>query len=150
MPLVSLNIRNLLIVTVVIGSLALLFVALGPQGISPALGMGESQEVVNLKNLNLKSTALPVPSYKGGENAPGVSVRTDTASIKGTNIFYRYSDPADGSTPSGQVLFLLHGAAFTSKTWQAEIGTIQTFASLGHKVIAVDLPGMPISFGFAF
>ena len=73
MPLVSLNIRNLLILTLVIGSLALLFVALGPQGISPALGMGDTaKEMVNLINLNLKSTALPVPSYKGGENAPGV------------------------------------------------------------------------------
>ena len=35
----------------------------------------------------------------------------------------------------------MHGAAFTSRTWQNEIGTIQTMASLGHKVIAVDLPG---------
>ena len=63
-------------------------------------------------------------------------------SFKGTEIFYRIAEPGDeASTVSGQVLFLLHGAAFTSKTWQFEIGTIQTMASLGHRVIAVDLPG---------
>ena len=38
-------------------------------------------------------------------------------------------------------LFLLHGAAFTSKTWQDSIPTIQTMCSLGYRVIAVDLPG---------
>ena len=51
------------------------------------------------------------------------------------------AEPGDASTATGQILFLLHGAAFSSKTWQFEIGTIQTMASIGHKVIAVDLPG---------
>ena len=48
-----------------------------------------------------------------------------------TNIFYRLAEPSDSSTPSGKVIFLLHGAAFTSETWEKEIGTIQTMASLG-------------------
>ena len=48
-----------------------------------------------------------------------------------TNIFYRLAEPGDSSTPSGKVIFLLHGAAFTSETWEKEIGTIQTLASLG-------------------
>jgi len=41
---------------------------------------------------------------------------------------------------SGQILFLLHGAAFTSKTWAVQVPTIQTMAALGHKVFAIDLP----------
>ena len=56
-------------------------------------------------------------------------------------MFYRIAEPGDISTATGKILFLLHGAAFSSKTWQFEIGTIQTMASIGHKVIAVDLPG---------
>jgi pimeloyl-ACP methyl ester carboxylesterase len=56
-------------------------------------------------------------------------------------VFYKTAEPADGVTPTGQVLFLLHGAAFQAKTWQIEVPTIQTMASVGHKVIAVDLPG---------
>ena len=55
--------------------------------------------------------------------------------------FFRISDPAFGVAETGKTLFLLHGAAFTSKTWVNEIGTMQTMASVGHKVIAVDLPG---------
>lgn len=140
MPLLSLNLRNLLLVTAIIASLVLLFVALGPQGISPAIGMS-SLSAQNFKNLNLRGTALPVKSFKGGESAPGVSIKTDTVNVLNTNIFYRVAEPGDATSPTGQVLFLLHGAAFSSKTWQFEIGTIQTIASLGHKVIAVDLPG---------
>jgi abhydrolase domain-containing protein 14 len=36
----------------------------------------------------------------------------------------------------------LHGQAFTSDTWQqSNLPTIQTMAALGHRVVAVDLPG---------
>ncbi len=81
MSLISLNFRNLLLVTLIIGSLALLFVALGPQGISPAIGMAANRNEQSFKNLNLRGTALPVPSYKGGESAPGVSIKIDNVNI---------------------------------------------------------------------
>jgi len=139
MPLISFNLRNLLLVTAVIGTLLLLFAKLGPKGITPASGM-EMDGDQSFKNLNLKASVLPL-HFKGGDVAPGVSIKSDNVNVLDTNVFYRLAEPGASSTPSGQVLFLLHGAAFTSRTWENEIGTIQTMASLGHKVIAVDLPG---------
>ena len=54
------------------------------------------------------------------------------------DIFYRDANPADsGDKPP---ILLLHGMRFKSQTWH-ELGTIQFAASLGHRVIAIDLPG---------
>lgn len=43
------------------------------------------------------------------------------------------------ATKKPDVLFL-HGARFESKTWQ-DIGTLQLVAAMGHRAVAVDLPG---------
>lgn len=56
-------------------------------------------------------------------------------------MLYRLTEPSSSVTPTGRILFLLHGAAFTSKTWVDQVPTLQTMAALGHRVIAIDLPG---------
>ena len=143
MPLISLNLRNFVLALVLLGSCYLFFVTIGTQGISQVTGKMAGKELPNLKNLNLRSAALPVESFKGGQKAPGVNVNVNSMAIgmPGINVYYRVAEPAFETKRSGQVLFLLHGAAFSSKTWVNEIGTMQTMSSLGHKVIAVDLPG---------
>ena len=115
MPLISFNLRNLLLVTVLIGSLIFLFVLIGPQGISPATGMSSLVNGKNFENLNLRAKTLPVENVKGGDSAPGVTIKTDNVNVMNTNIFYRLAQPEDQSKSTGQVLFLLHGAAFTSR-----------------------------------
>lgn len=144
MPSFNLNLRNFVLALAILASIYLFFVTIGPQGITSARGqMNSGTDTLNLKNINLRASALPVESFKGGQKAPGVNVNEMTITVpdSNVNIHYRISEPAFGVEPSGKVLFLLHGAAFSSKTWVNEIGTMQTMASVGHKVIAVDLPG---------
>ncbi|KAK3870406.1 hypothetical protein Pcinc_024364 [Petrolisthes cinctipes] len=69
-----------------------------------------------------------------------VKVNESTINIMGVNTFYREAGPPEGVAGSGEVVVLLHGAAFQSKTW-LDLNTINILAAMGHRVIAVDLPG---------
>mmetsp|Transcript_29116 Transcript_29116/g.38294 ORF Transcript_29116/g.38294 Transcript_29116/m.38294 type:complete len:218 (+) Transcript_29116:81-734(+) len=62
---------------------------------------------------------------------------TGFVSVGGSEIFYRKQTP--DSLSKGTVL-LLHGARFSSETWE-ELGTLQIIANAGITAVAVDLPG---------
>jgi len=64
-------------------------------------------------------------------------------------IYYREINPADGQIEHDGVkedqplkidVLLLHGMRFSSKTWE-ELNTINILGQLGHRTVAVDLPG---------
>ena len=89
--------------------------------------------------------------------------------MDGVKLFYRESHPGAVLPPSGKSVMLLHGQvrleylvlfkklklfiemfplkAFSSATWQlTSLPTIQTLSALGHRVVAVDLPGGFVSY----
>ncbi len=64
--------------------------------------------------------------------------------MQGVKLFYREMSPASILDETGQTVLLLHGAAFNSATWQHKLPTMQTLSALGHRVLAVDLPGQSV------
>ncbi|XP_067855130.1 protein ABHD14A isoform X2 [Heptranchias perlo] len=73
-----------------------------------------------------------------------VNVTVQETQNTGTfNIFYRETLPPakDGeSIPPRLEVLLLHGQAFSSKTWE-DLGTLHLLAQQGYRAVAVDLPG---------
>jgi len=70
-----------------------------------------------------------------------VEISQNEVEIDGSKIFYQFANPAADVAESGKTVLLLHGAAFTSQTWIDKVPTLATLAALGHRVLAVDLPG---------
>ncbi|XP_069981505.1 putative protein-lysine deacylase ABHD14B [Penaeus vannamei] len=89
------------------------------------------------KNVNLEAEDLPADI---NHTAAKVQVNSKRVNIMGTNTFYREAHPPDGVSNSGEVVVLLHGAAFKSETW-LNLNTINLLAAMGHQVVAIDLPG---------
>ena len=52
-------------------------------------------------------------------------------------VFYREAKPV--ANPKLEIL-LLHGQAFTSENW-VQLGTLNYLAAMGHRAIAIDIPG---------
>lgn len=95
------------------------------------------------KTFNFTSEKIPA---EVDSLAPKVKVNESTINIMGVNTFYREAGPPEGVARSGEVVVLLHGAAFQSKTW-LNLNTINILAAMGHRVIAIDLPGFGLSRG---
>jgi len=53
------------------------------------------------------------------------------------NIFYQTASGGESKSP---VVVLLHGASSSSQVWN-DLKTMHLIAAMGHKAIAVDLPG---------
>lgn len=75
---------------------------------------------------------------------PSINVSIRTGHLPGDPpLFFREALPVDGAGrqifPRLQVV-LLHGQAFTSKTWE-ELGTMSLLAANGYQALAMDLPG---------
>jgi pimeloyl-ACP methyl ester carboxylesterase len=64
-----------------------------------------------------------------------MDIESNYIKIQGANIHYLAT-----KNQSEIKILLLHGASFSSQTWQ-EIGTLQLLGEKGYSAVAVDLPG---------
>ncbi|XP_037106723.1 protein ABHD14A [Syngnathus acus] len=102
----------------------------------PSIRQGNMEPSLNAQRLGLLATSPPP--------LPNVNVSVRTGHLPGDPpLFFREALPIDGAgrqiLPRLQVV-LLHGQAFTSKTWE-ELGTMALLATNGYQALAMDLPG---------
>lgn len=103
----------------------------------PAIRQGSMEPSLDAQRMTLMGTPPPPP-------IPAINVSIRTGQLPGDPpLFFREALPLDAAgrqiLPSLQVV-LLHGQAFTSKTWE-ELGTMALLAANGHQALAMDLPG---------
>lgn len=99
--------------------------------------MAGKTKQINWKTVDLYDKPIP-ESVKN--NKGNVAIATKTAVVENIKVFYREAVLPEGVPLSGQSVLLLHGRAFSSETWE-KLETLHTLAALGHRAIAVDLPG---------
>uniref|UniRef100_A0A1A8LVP6 Abhydrolase domain containing 14A n=2 Tax=Nothobranchius TaxID=28779 RepID=A0A1A8LVP6_9TELE len=102
----------------------------------PSIRQGSMEPSIKVQRMGLLATAPPGPT------AINVSIRT--GQLPGDPpLFFREALPVDRAgqqiLPRLQVV-LLHGQAFTSKTWE-QLGTMALLATNGYQALAMDLPG---------
>lgn len=102
----------------------------------PAIRQGSMEPSLEAQKMGLTATSPPL--------LPSINVSIRTGQLPGDPpLFFREALPVDAAgrqiLPRLQIV-LLHGQAFTSKTWE-ELGTMSILATHGYQVLAVDLPG---------
>ncbi|KAK7076757.1 Protein abhd14b [Halocaridina rubra] len=135
-----------------VAAICLVFSALNTVGPTPKLGAVFAEQPKTVKRqasgatmadpkfwqtVNLQAEKIP---KEVTDSLTKVTVNTNYINIMGTSTFYREANPPAGITSSGEVAVLLHGMAFKSETW-LDLKTIHMLAAMGHRVIAIDLPG---------
>lgn len=103
----------------------------------PSIRQGSMEPSLEVQKMGLTATSPPL--------LPSINVSIGTGQLPGDPpLFFREALPVDAAgrqilLPRLQIV-LLHGQAFTSKTWE-ELGTMSILASNGYQALAVDLPG---------
>ncbi|XP_028302880.1 protein ABHD14A [Gouania willdenowi] len=102
----------------------------------PALRQGSMEPSLEVQKMGRMGT--PPPPLLS------MNVTIGTGQLPGDPpLFFREALPLDGAgrqiLPRLQVV-LLHGQAYTSKTWE-ELGTMALLAANGYQALAMDLPG---------
>lgn len=102
----------------------------------PSIRQGSMEPSLDAQRMGLMATPPP--------QIPTINVTIRTGQLPGDPpLFFREALPVDGAgrqiLPRLQVV-LLHGQAFTSKTWE-ELGTMALLATNGYQALAMDLPG---------
>lgn len=102
----------------------------------PSIRQGSMEPSLEAQKIGLMATSAPP--------IPSINVSIHTGQLPGKPpLFFREALPIDAAgrqiLPRLQVV-LLHGQAFTSKTWE-ELGTMALLATNGYQALAMDLPG---------
>lgn len=102
----------------------------------PSIRQGSMEPSLEVQRMGLVVASPPLP--------PSANVSVRTGQLPGDPpLFFREALPIDSAgrqiLPRLQVV-LLHGQAFSSKTWE-ELGTLALLATNGYQALAMDLPG---------